>query len=178
MNLYFLLKAVNIQTKRNIFLPFGSGLHANFMVHSLPIRSSDRLKKRLWRPIGLWGFEDPTLSTQSAHRWRQALSALCAGCALLPRLRPRSFFYNANGQWKKAQWKLIWFSKLLMAFASSSESRETHDQTTPTTKRGRMKTTNCLNMSKKGDSLKHDSQPWEAASLMYIVWTLFMVTTI
>jgi hypothetical protein len=33
--------------------------------------------KRPWRPVGLWDVKDPTLSRQSAHRWRQ-------GCQLYP----------------------------------------------------------------------------------------------
>jgi hypothetical protein len=28
-------------------------------------------RNRPWRPIGLWNVGDPTLSRQSAHRWRQ-----------------------------------------------------------------------------------------------------------
>jgi hypothetical protein len=27
-------------------------------------------RNRLWRPMGLWDAKDPTLSRQSAHRWR------------------------------------------------------------------------------------------------------------
>jgi hypothetical protein len=34
-------------------------------------------RNRLWRPVGLCDVEDPTLSSQSAHRWRQD----CQHCA-------------------------------------------------------------------------------------------------
>jgi hypothetical protein len=33
-------------------------------------RKSSYPRNRPWRPIGLWDVKDPTLSRQSAHRWR------------------------------------------------------------------------------------------------------------
>jgi hypothetical protein len=34
-------------------------------------RKATLLRNRAWRPVRLWDVEDPTLSRQSTHRWRQ-----------------------------------------------------------------------------------------------------------
>jgi hypothetical protein len=39
------------------------------------IKSKSYLRNRPWRPIGLWDVKDPTLSRQSAHRWRWGCQA-------------------------------------------------------------------------------------------------------
>jgi hypothetical protein len=45
-----------------------SGLVELYLHSSVILRSSHR--SRPWRPVGLWDVEDPTLSRQSANRWR------------------------------------------------------------------------------------------------------------
>jgi hypothetical protein len=86
---YFYLMLQIIITS-NVAIPFGL---INFytwpFVHSsLPIfRWSQNSKafpcNRPWRPIGLWDVKDPTLSRQSAHRWRLGCQPY-ASAALYP----------------------------------------------------------------------------------------------
>jgi hypothetical protein len=49
--------------------------HSPMCDHGLFLKSLNKIKtnrcNRPWRPVGLWDVEDPTMSTQSAHRGRR-----------------------------------------------------------------------------------------------------------
>jgi hypothetical protein len=58
------------------------------------------LCKRPWRPIGLWDVESPTLSRQSAHRWRWGQPY--APAVMYPPIRnQRESWWQAEPPWNQ-----------------------------------------------------------------------------
>jgi hypothetical protein len=51
-------------------------------------------RNRPWRPIGLWDIEDPTLSRQSAHRWRHGCQPYTPADHYCPVTSLLSFWYS------------------------------------------------------------------------------------
>jgi hypothetical protein len=65
-----------------------------------PCKEWSSPRNRPWRPTGLWDVEDSTLSRQSAHIWRQGLSVLRTGRALLP----QKHFSVSTTHFSRSQW--------------------------------------------------------------------------
>jgi hypothetical protein len=99
-----------IQIKRQSFiawpLPSASVLvHYSQLSYHLTLCTIDKSKVKLsrnrpWRPIGLWDVKDPTLSRQSAHRWRQG----CQPYAVAALYSPETLLFLC-----------FWYSFLLVA---------------------------------------------------------------
>jgi hypothetical protein len=50
--------------------PTTDGVLSSAQLHTVSKVKVKLSRNRPWRPIGLWDVKDPTLSRQSAHRWR------------------------------------------------------------------------------------------------------------